>query len=189
MNKHTSRVVLFIGDTHFHLIPRSGEQERLERFLSFLEMARQADDLVLLGDIFDFWIDYPHLRLRGYEEILQSLDAVRDAGTKLHFIGGNHDIWAAQFLTSPRRDEGRLGHASDRARPPRLPHQRRGAVHGGAGQLVRRGKLWDMERGPIRVERLRERPPSDLRHQDSAPKSNRTMKRCWESRPSVLDSS
>jgi UDP-2,3-diacylglucosamine hydrolase len=98
MNKNTSHVVLFVGDTHFHLTRRPGEQKRLERFLLFLDMARQADELVLLGDIFDFWIDYPHLRLRGYDEILHGLDAVRAAGTTVHFIGGNHDIWAAEYF-------------------------------------------------------------------------------------------
>ena len=98
MDKNTSHVVLFVGDTHFHLVPRSGELARQERFLSFLEMARHADELVLLGDIFDFWFDYPHFRLRGYEEILHGLDAVHEAGTRLHFVGGNHDIWAAKYF-------------------------------------------------------------------------------------------
>ena len=98
MDKHTSPVVLFVGDTHFHLSPRPGELQRLERFVSFLDMACGVDDLVLLGDVFDFWIDYPHYRMKGYEEILLSLDAVRDSGTRLHFVGGNHDIWAAGYF-------------------------------------------------------------------------------------------
>ncbi len=98
MDKQSSRVVLFVGDTHFHLVPGPGEPERIRLFLEFLEWARGADDLVLLGDVFDFWFDYPHFRLRGYEEILQALDRVRDAGVRLHFVGGNHDIWAARYF-------------------------------------------------------------------------------------------
>jgi UDP-2,3-diacylglucosamine hydrolase len=70
----------------------------LKRFCAFLEMARQVDHLVLLGDIFDFWFDYPHFRLKGYEELLIQLDAVRDAGVQIHFAGGNHDVWAADYL-------------------------------------------------------------------------------------------
>ncbi len=90
--------VIFVADTHFHLEPDAAEKQRLARFLELLEAVRRADDLVLLGDIFDFWFDYPHFRLRGYVELLAGLDAVRDAGVRIHFIGGNHDIWAADYM-------------------------------------------------------------------------------------------
>jgi len=98
MSKTASRTILFAADTHFHLVPHRGEEQRLGRFLEFLHAAQAADDLVLLGDLFDFWFDYPHFRLRGYEEILSALDRVRDSGTTLHFVGGNHDIWVAPFF-------------------------------------------------------------------------------------------
>jgi len=90
--------VIFVSDSHFHLRPNAEESERLDRFIKLLELARTADHLVLLGDIFDFWFDYPHFRLKGYETILQTLDSVRAAGTRIHFIGGNHDIWAAGYF-------------------------------------------------------------------------------------------
>jgi UDP-2,3-diacylglucosamine hydrolase len=89
---------LFVADAHFHLRPDPAEQRRVAAFLAFLEVAERADHLVLLGDIFDFWFDYPHFRLRGYEQVLAGLDRVRAAGCRLHFIGGNHDIWAAGYL-------------------------------------------------------------------------------------------
>jgi UDP-2,3-diacylglucosamine hydrolase len=89
---------LFVADSHFHLEPNSQERLRLDRFLGLLSLAHQADHLFLLGDIFDFWFDYPHFRLKGYEELLQALDRVREAGTRLHFVGGNHDIWAADYM-------------------------------------------------------------------------------------------
>lgn len=90
--------VVFVADTHFHLEPDAAERERLDRFCDLLAWARGADRLVLLGDIFDFWFDYPHFRLRGYERLLQALDEVRAAGTAITFIGGNHDVWAAEYL-------------------------------------------------------------------------------------------
>jgi UDP-2,3-diacylglucosamine hydrolase len=89
---------IIVADSHFHLLPDEKEQQRIVRFCELLEMACRADHLVLLGDIFDFWFDYPHFRLRGYETILQALDRVREAGTEIHFIGGNHDIWAAGYM-------------------------------------------------------------------------------------------
>ncbi len=89
---------IFVADSHFHLCPGPAEKERIASFSALMSLAEQADHLFLLGDIFDFWFDYPHFRLRGYDEILYSLDRVRDAGTKIHFVGGNHDIWAARYF-------------------------------------------------------------------------------------------
>ena len=100
MSKTDTHTILFAADTHFHLEPIPGEAERLSRFLDFLEMAEDADELVLLGDIFDFWFDYPHFRLKGYESLLIALDRVRAAGVAIHFVGGNHDIWAADYMHS-----------------------------------------------------------------------------------------
>ncbi len=90
--------VIFVSDSHFHLEPDAEESARLPQFLQLLDLACGADQLVLLGDIFDFWFDYPHFRLRGFESLLNALDRVRDAGTRIHFIGGNHDIWAAMYF-------------------------------------------------------------------------------------------
>jgi UDP-2,3-diacylglucosamine hydrolase len=98
MNHHDQPTVIFVADSHFHLDPDAAEQARLDKFLSLLQVARRADHLVRLGDMFDFWFDYPHFRLKGYDTLLNALDEVREAGTRIHFIGGNHDIWAARYL-------------------------------------------------------------------------------------------
>ncbi len=98
MNHSRPPTVIFVADSHFHLRPDASEERRRDRFCELCALARDADHLVLLGDIFDFWFDYPHFRLRGYEEILHGLDAVRAAGCTLHFVGGNHDVWAAGYL-------------------------------------------------------------------------------------------
>ncbi len=98
MNDLKQPTAIIVADSHFHLHPDQAERQRVDRFLELLELAARADHLVLLGDIFDFWFDYPHFRLKGYDPILQGLDRVRDSGTRIHFIGGNHDIWAADFM-------------------------------------------------------------------------------------------
>lgn len=98
MNTTTRPAALFVADAHFHLRPDAAETRRRDRFVELCALAQEAGDFVLLGDIFDFWFDYPHFRLRGYEDILQALDRVRAAGTALHFVGGNHDVWAAGYM-------------------------------------------------------------------------------------------
>jgi len=89
---------LFVADCHFHVRRHPDEARRWERFIAWLDEAAGVEQLVLLGDIFDFWFDYPHFRMKGYEPLLRALDRVRAAGTRLHFVGGNHDIWAARYL-------------------------------------------------------------------------------------------
>ncbi len=98
MNINQPPTAIIVADSHFHLRPDSDESQRVERFLELLDLSCRADHLVLLGDIFDFWFDYPHFRLDGYDAILRALDQVHRAGTRIHFIGGNHDIWASGFL-------------------------------------------------------------------------------------------
>lgn len=89
---------LFLADCHFHVERDAAEEARYRDVLDLLHRHAGIGDLVLLGDIFDFWFDYPHFYMKGYEALLRVLDAVRAAGTRLHFVGGNHDIWAARYL-------------------------------------------------------------------------------------------
>jgi UDP-2,3-diacylglucosamine hydrolase len=98
MNELKQPTAIIVADSHFHLNPDRAELSRIDRFLELLHLASRADHLILLGDLFDFWFDYPHFRLKGFDTILRGLDQVREAETKIHFIGGNHDIWAADFM-------------------------------------------------------------------------------------------
>ncbi len=89
---------LFVTDSHFHVHRSPAEESRLSRFVSLLDRYAGVPHVVLLGDIVDFWFDYPHFVMKGYEPLLDVLDRVRASGSQLHFIGGNHDIWAARYF-------------------------------------------------------------------------------------------
>lgn len=89
---------IFLADAHFHVERTSPEDDRLDHFCALLGRYAGTPHVVLLGDIFDFWFDYPHFYMKGYGPLFRALDLVRDAGSRLHFVGGNHDIWAAEFL-------------------------------------------------------------------------------------------
>jgi UDP-2,3-diacylglucosamine hydrolase len=52
----------------------------------------------MLGDIFDFWLDYPHFMPKPHFDVLYGLRSLRDRGVQLVFVGGNHDIWCAQYF-------------------------------------------------------------------------------------------
>ncbi len=89
---------LIIADVHLKVSP-DGE-ETLREFTAFLRdiNSMEVDRLILLGDLFDFWFEYKHVIFSGYFEILRALADLRDDGTELHLVCGNHDFWAGRFL-------------------------------------------------------------------------------------------
>lgn len=86
---------LVASDAHLGAVPSSSE----DRFLDFLRaVPGLADDLVLGGDVFDFWFEYRSVVLREHFAALRVLADVVDAGVRVRWVGGNHDAWAGSFL-------------------------------------------------------------------------------------------
>ena len=59
-----------------------------------------AAEIYLLGDILDYWYEYRTVVPRGYVRFLGKLAELSDAGVKLHWFIGNHDIWIFDYLPS-----------------------------------------------------------------------------------------
>lgn len=92
----------FISDLHLgaSYLPDGAAQER--RVVRFLEsIAGDAAELYLLGDILDYWYEYRTVAPRGYTRFFGTLGRMSDAGTKITWFIGNHDIWLFDYL----RDE------------------------------------------------------------------------------------
>ena len=101
---------LFLSDVH--LSPR--EPGRTERLLRFLRReAPRADEIYILGDLFDYWIGPKHLGLPDYREALEALrDAAR--GRAVFFLIGNRDFYMRcgfEEATGIRVLPGRTGRA------------------------------------------------------------------------------
>ncbi len=90
--------VYFLSDAHFRSKDSPRESEKLRRFASFLESIEGAKHLYLLGDLFDFWLEYRRVIPKGYFEVLRPLRRLRDSGTEITLIGGNHDYWLGSFF-------------------------------------------------------------------------------------------
>jgi len=70
-----------------------------KRFVRWLDSIKDdAKALYLLGDIFDFWVDYKHVAPRGFTRFLGKIAEMSDAGVDIHFFIGNHDIWMYDYL-------------------------------------------------------------------------------------------
>lgn len=83
--------ILFISDLHL-----SPDLPRLTQgFFSFLEHARGADALYVLGDLFEAWVGDDH-RDDYNNAVIAAFRALSDSGTRLFFIHGNRDFLLGQ---------------------------------------------------------------------------------------------
>lgn len=92
----------FISDCHlgarYITDPRAHEQ----RIVAWLDsISDDARELFLLGDIIDYWFEYRYVVPRGYVRFFGALARLADAGVKITWLKGNHDIWLFDYL----RDE------------------------------------------------------------------------------------
>lgn len=90
-----TKPVLIASDAH--LGGSTPEQERA--FLQWLSFAAcEASQVVLNGDLFDFWFEYRTGTTRGYDEVLALLRSTVDRGVPVTLMGGNHDWWGGAYL-------------------------------------------------------------------------------------------
>ena len=89
--------IVFITDSHLGSGSDSRERELLLcRLLD--EIGPDCKQLMLLGDIFDFWFTYRYLVPRGHVRLLGKLAELADKGVEIHFFIGNHDMWMFDYL-------------------------------------------------------------------------------------------
>ncbi len=91
--------IYFISDVHLGLYPAEKSLIREKLLVKWLDSIKSdADELYLMGDIFDFWHEYSKVVPKGFTRFLGKLAELSDNGTKIHFFTGNHDIWVYKYL-------------------------------------------------------------------------------------------
>ncbi len=87
---------LFLADAHL----RSPADANYRQLLAFLESWQgRARTLYLLGDIFEFWVGYSHVVFSPYVPLLEALRRLREAGTAIVYVEGNHDFHLGPYFT------------------------------------------------------------------------------------------
>lgn len=70
-------------------------------FHAFLEAVPSLGDALLVdGDLFDFWFEYRRVIPRRHFDSIARLSDLRRRGVPITFVGGNHDRWGGDFLTT-----------------------------------------------------------------------------------------
>lgn len=89
----------FVSDVHLGLDVKDKE-DREARFVSFLKSVpkERTAALYMLGDIWDFWYEYHDVVPKGSVKVFAAMIELMDAGVKLYFFPGNHDIWCYSYF-------------------------------------------------------------------------------------------
>lgn len=91
----------FISDAHLGLGDRETEAAKERRLVSFIGHCRgRADFLFILGDLFDAWFEYRTVIPKGYHRLFTALEELRESGTVIHYLAGNHDFWMRDFFSA-----------------------------------------------------------------------------------------
>ena len=89
----------FISDLHLgagYISDQRAHELRVVRFLD--SIAHDADEIILLGDVLDYWFEYRTVAPRGFTRFFGTLGRLADSGVKLTWFIGNHDIWMFDYL-------------------------------------------------------------------------------------------
>lgn len=91
--------IYFASDFHLGVPTYEKSLERELAIVRWLDMVeKDAAEIYLVGDVFDFWFEYKTVVPRGYVRLLGKLAQMTDKGLRIHFFTGNHDMWTFDYL-------------------------------------------------------------------------------------------
>ena len=89
----------FASDVHLGAGDEKQARRTEQRFVEWLDIvARDAEGIFLVGDIFDFRFEYRNVIPKGFVRTLGKLAELTDRGIKITLITGNHDMWTKDYL-------------------------------------------------------------------------------------------
>lgn len=99
INLTSGKKIYFASDFHLGFPDEVVSREREKVLVSWLDQIQaDAQEVFLLGDLFDFWFEYKTAVPRGFVRFLGKLSELSDRGIHLHIFVGNHDLWMWDYL-------------------------------------------------------------------------------------------
>ncbi|MBI5682232.1 MAG: UDP-2,3-diacylglucosamine diphosphatase, partial [Deltaproteobacteria bacterium] len=86
---------VFISDAHL----KNLSDNNYKTLLNFLDNLKNTNLLVILGDMFDFFSGYNKIAHKHHKPVLDRLLNLKDSGTKIIYLEGNHDFFMGRFFT------------------------------------------------------------------------------------------
>lgn len=99
MNIQQGKKIYFASDFHLGAPDNIKSKKRELEIVNWLDFAaRDAAEIYLVGDVFDFWFEYSKVIPKGFARLQGKLAAITDAGIPVHFFSGNHDMWGLDYF-------------------------------------------------------------------------------------------
>lgn len=99
MNLEAGKKIYFASDFHLGVPDQASSLEREKRIVRWLdEVRKDASEIYLVGDIFDFWFEYKHAIPKGFVRIQGKIAEITDSGIPVHYFTGNHDMWVFDYI-------------------------------------------------------------------------------------------
>ena len=90
--------IYFASDLHLGAPNYSQSLIREKLFVQWLdEVKNDALEIYLVGDIYDFWFEYKTAVPKYFSRLHGKLAELTDAGIKITFFSGNHDMWMFNY--------------------------------------------------------------------------------------------
>lgn len=94
-----NKKIYFASDFHLGVPSHQASREREDRIVRWLaEIQKDASEVYLLGDIFDFWFEYATVIPKGFIRLQGKLAELTDSGIKVTMFKGNHDMWMFDYF-------------------------------------------------------------------------------------------
>lgn len=91
--------IYFASDFHLGIPDHESSLEREKRIIRWLDqVAADATEIYLVGDLFDVWFEYKRVVPKGFVRFLGKLAELTDRGIKINVFTGNHDMWMFSYL-------------------------------------------------------------------------------------------
>jgi UDP-2,3-diacylglucosamine hydrolase len=92
--------IYFASDFHLGVPDLSSSHDREKKICRWLDSIRHdAEEIFLVGDIFDFWYEYHYTVPKGTVRLLGKIAELTDSGIVVHFFTGNHDLWMKNYFS------------------------------------------------------------------------------------------
>lgn len=99
MSISPDKKIYFLSDFHLGAPDHKSSLVREKKVVAFLESIRHdAEQIFIVGDIFDFWFEYTKVVPKGYVRLLGKLAELTDSGIAVHVFVGNHDMWMSGYF-------------------------------------------------------------------------------------------
>ncbi|MCK4739472.1 MAG: UDP-2,3-diacylglucosamine diphosphatase [Deltaproteobacteria bacterium] len=92
---------IFIADAHISGIndPVQGSLSAFFSSLADQEKKDRPERIIILGDLFDFWVGLDKAIFSEYLPLLNALKTLADSGVSITYVEGNHDFFMGEYFT------------------------------------------------------------------------------------------